>query len=117
MKTDSFTICPWQEMASVITHSHLTGKKLRSFLDFVFAYYSPVIVICQSMESNSYAYTFAQSGELVDVASLLKILTRWEMGWNLSDSILYSPRPSKLEPTELQKAIAAARRKALANKN
>ena len=117
MKTDSFTICPWQEMASVITHSRLTGKKLRSFLDFVFANYSPVVVICQSMESSSYAYTFAQSGEAVDIVSLLKILTRWEMGWNLGDGILSSPRPSKLEPTNLQRAIAAARSQALVKKN
>ncbi|MGB3693654.1 MAG: hypothetical protein WA865_08115 [Spirulinaceae cyanobacterium] len=115
-KTDSFTICPWQEMASVVTHSRLSGKKLSSFLNFVFEYYSPVVVICQSMESSSYAYIFAQSDKFVDVASLLKILTRWEMGWNLSDGLLYSPRPSKLEPPELQRAIASARRKVLANK-
>jgi hypothetical protein len=45
----------------------------------------------------------------VDLDKLLRILSQCEMGWNLSDNVLFSPRPSQLNFNELMRAISAAR--------
>ena len=78
-------------------------------LEFVFKAYAPVAVISQPIGNSDYAYTFAQSANTIDLEKLLRILSKREMGWNLSDGILFSPRPSTVNLNNLVCAISTAR--------
>lgn len=107
--SDSFTLVVYTDICEIVTHSRLPKERLNLFLDFIFKAYAPIALISQSMNNASYAYTFAQSGSTVDLDKLLRILSKREMGWSLSDNILFSPRPSQLDPNDLMQVIAAAR--------
>jgi hypothetical protein len=107
--SDSFTFSVNGDVCDIVTHSYLPTERLKSLLDFVFRTYAPIAAIAQSIGNNSYTYTIAQSGDAVDVLRLLQILGRYETGWNLSDGIIFSPRPSKIRPTTLMQAIGTAR--------
>ncbi len=107
--SDSFTFAVNGDLCEVITHSRLTGSKLKRFLGFTFDVYAPIVVVSESMHNIDYAYTFAQAGSTVDLDKLLRILSKQEMGWNLTDEVLFSPRPSGIRPNDLMRAISAAR--------
>ncbi len=107
--SNSFTFGVDGDVCEIITHSQLPYERLKLLLDFTFNAYAPIAVISQSMNNTDYTYTFAQSGSTVDLDKLLRILSKREMGWNLGDNILFSPRPSRLEPVTLLRAIYAAR--------
>jgi hypothetical protein len=107
--SDSFTFWVNSDVCEIVTHSQLPKDRLKLLLDFVFKAYAPIAVISQSMNNTDYAYTFAQLGCAIDLDKLLRILSKCEMGWSLSDNVLFSPRPSQLNPNELMRAISAAR--------
>jgi hypothetical protein len=107
--SDSFTFWVNGDTCEIVTHSQLPKDRLNLLLEFVFKAYAPIAVISQSIGNSDYAYAFAQSGSTVDLEKLLRIVSKCEMGWNLSDGILFSPRPSKLNPNNLVRAISAAR--------
>ncbi len=113
IQTNSFTICAHNGICNVMSDSRLPPEKLTKFLEFLFEAYAPIVIVSQPWESTQYSYVLAQRGQVLSTESLLNILSRQEIGWHLSQSILYSPRPSKLRPPDLAKAIAAARCKAL----
>jgi hypothetical protein len=107
--SESFTFWAHGDICEIVTHSQLPKDRLKLLLDFVFKAYAPIAVISQAMNNTDYAYTFTQSGSTVDLDKLLRILSKREMGWNLSDNILFSPRPSQLNPNDLMRAVSAAR--------
>ncbi len=107
--SDSFTFWVNGDTCEIVTQSQLPKERLDNVLEFVFKTYAPIAVIAQSMGSNTRAYIFAQSGDTVDLDKLIRILCKREMGWSLSDNILFSPRPSKLNPNDFMSAVSAAR--------
>ncbi|HEY9729986.1 MAG TPA: hypothetical protein V6D50_26360 [Chroococcales cyanobacterium] len=107
--SDSFSFWVNSDVCEIVTHSQLPKDRLTFLLDFVFKAYAPIAIISQSMNNTEYAYTFAQLGSTIDLDKLLRILSQCEMGWSLSDNVLFSPRPSQLNFNDLMRAISAAR--------
>ena len=107
--SDSFTFAVNGDVCEIITASHLPLDKLHLLLDFTYKAYAPIACIAESIGNTDYAYTIAQSGDSIDVIRLLQILGATETGWNLSDGIIFSPRPSKTRPPALARAISMAR--------
>ena len=107
--SDSFTFWVNSDVCEIVTHSQLPKDRLQLLLDFVFRAYAPIAVISQSMNNTEYAYTFAQLGSTIDLDKVLRILSQCEIGWSLSENILFSPRPSQLNFNDLMRAISAAR--------
>jgi hypothetical protein len=105
-----FTFALNNDVCDVLTNSRLPPDRLKLLLEFVFCAYAPIAVIAEGSGSPHYSYIFAQSGEAVDISRLLRIVSHHELGWHLSDGILFSPRPSQVEPNRLAEAIAIARR-------
>jgi hypothetical protein len=109
MTINCFTFAVNGDVCDVLTNSRLPQERLQLLLEFVFKAYAPIAVIAEGSGSPDYSYIFAQSGNRVEVKKLLRIVSNYEMGWNLSNGILFSPRPSQLEPSRLADAIATAR--------
>lgn len=107
--SDSFTFVAHNGICEVLTHSRLPKDRLNLVLDFIYKAYAPIVVISEAIGNTDYAYTFAQSGNTIDVDKLIRILSKREMGWSLSNEILFSPRPSRLDPNDLMQVIVAAR--------
>jgi hypothetical protein len=107
--TNCFTFAVSGDVCDVLTNSRLPQERLKLLLDFAFKAYAPIVVIAEGSGSPQYSYIFAQRSDRVDVSKLLRIVSHYELGWHLSEGILFSPRPSQLEPNTLASAIAIAR--------
>lgn len=109
MTVNCFTFAVNGDVCDILMNSRLPQERLQLLLEFVFKAYAPIVVIAEGSGSPEYSYIFAQSSDRVDLTKLLRIVTHYEMGWHLSNGILFSPRPSHLAPQSLADAIATAR--------
>jgi hypothetical protein len=106
---ETFTFMKKGDRCDIISSSAVPKERLKPLFSYAFTTYAPIVVLAELIGNVDYAYTMAQCGQSLDMDHLLGVLGKWEVGWELSDGILFSPRPSRVELNKLMTAIAVAR--------
>lgn len=107
--TDCFTFANHDGMCDVITISELPPDRLRVMLEFAFKAYSPIVLVAESVGTINYAYKLGWMAGNLDPLHFLEVVGKMEEGWQLTDGVIYSPRPSQLKAQSITEAINLAR--------
>lgn len=107
---DTFHISIEDGVTTVMVGGSFPAEKYPALYQLCFAVYSPIVLTIDYRDRYNIFYTITQQEKQVDLHWLMVALSRFEVGWVLTNNTLFSPNPSKLSQRQIIETFDIARR-------